>query len=151
MSRAASPLPRRPGGALQRHLPMLQGVVLGALAILATPTAALAVVLLLPTAMAMASDRLPGRPVGRAVLLFGLAGACFPMSLLWRSGHGFDGALALATDLRSLAICWSAQAGGWLVAQLLPIAIGLYLEAEARTEMALLDRRRAATSAEWPD
>ncbi len=140
-----------PGKGLQRHLPMLQGVILGALAILATPSAVLAVVLLLPTAMAMAADRLPGRPVGRTVLLFGLAGACMPLSLLWRSGHGFDAALALATDLRTVSIGWAAQAAGWLVAQLLPIVIGLYLEAEARAEIALLDRRRAATAAEWPD
>lgn len=136
-------------GTGRRLLPMAQGLLLGALVILATPTAVLLAVLLLPTAMSMLVESTPGRPATRAVALFGLAGACMPLDALWRSGHDFGTTLVLATDIRTLAVGWSAQAGGWLLTQLLPFAVGLVLQARSGAEQARLRRRREAIEAEW--
>lgn len=139
------------GAGMQRHLPMIQGVAIGVLAIMATPSAVLCLALLMPTLLTMVADGLPGRPVGRAVLLFGLAGACGPAVALWRSNRGLDGAIALATDPHTLALSWALQAAGWLVAQSLPLAIGYYQEAMARLEIGELERRREKTAAQWPE
>jgi hypothetical protein len=144
MSKAAST-------GMQRHLPMIQGIAIGLLVITATPSAILCAALLMPTILAMMADRLHGRPVGRTVLLFGLAGACGPEMTLWRSGRGMEGAIALATDVHTLALSWSFQAGGWLLAQILSLGICFYVETMARIEITALEKRRAATAAQWPD
>jgi hypothetical protein len=129
-----------------RWLPALVGAIGVAVA---PPTALLAAVLLLPAVMAWIADTTPGRPSVRAVLLFGLAASCGPFDLLWRSGHRLETAVTLIGDLRVIALAWSAQAGGWLITQLLPLAISVWLETEARTDMARLERRKHALAEEW--
>lgn len=127
----------------------IHGLVGGAALILATPTMALLAVLLLPALLAAVVDTRAGRPSVRAVGLFGLAGACAPLAELWRSGHQMDEALALGSDLRTIALCWSAQAAGWLATQILPLIIGSVLEAKARLNIKRLEQRRAVLLEEW--
>ena len=119
--------------------------------IAATPSAVLAAILLLPTVMALAGDRQPGRPVARAVLLFGMAACCQPLTMLWRSGNHMDGAWGLALDIRTIAEAWAAQAFGWLLTQLLPIAMGLALEARTSVLVSLHRRRYDTIKSEWSD
>lgn len=141
----AKPAPRPGKG---QWLPAL---ACGLVILFARPTAMLLLIFLLPSAMALVSDRSPGRPVARAVLLFGLAAACHPLDILWRSGHRMEDAMALATDLPTIATAWAAQAGGWLLTQLLPIVMTAALEAQARAEAARLAKRRADLLEEWGD
>jgi hypothetical protein len=129
--------------------PWLQGLACGVLLIVATPTALLCTALLLPTVMAMLSEHQPGRPVSRVVMLFGLAGSCTPFSALWRAGHTMPDALALVSDIRVLAIAWSAQGVGWLLSQLVPLLLGLLGEQKTRIEIARLQKRREALWEEW--
>lgn len=125
-------------------------VLLAAVGIAFAPaTALLALALLLPTAMAWIADASPGRPSVRAVLLFGLAASCGPFDLLWRSGNRLDTSFTLAADLNVLALAWSAQAGGWLLTQLLPLAIGAWFEAETRIGTAKLATRKRQLAEEW--
>jgi hypothetical protein len=119
--------------------------------ILATPTMILAAILLMPTALAWISDREPGRPTARAVLLFGLAASCWPFALLWRAGHRSDLVLMVVSDIRVLAIAWTAQAAGWLLTQILPLLIGLYAEASTHLVVGRLRSRRDTLAEEWSE
>jgi hypothetical protein len=60
----------------------LQGLLCGALATIATPTAVLLGVLLGPALLAMLLDREPGRPTGRSVALFAMAASVAPLKTL---------------------------------------------------------------------
>ncbi len=139
--------PRNPGAA--NISTWLQGVACGVLFIVATPTAVLGVLLLMPTLLSFVADREQGRAVTRAVVLFGFAGSCAPFVSLWHTAHGMEDVWLLITDIRTLAIAWSAQALGWLLAQILPFFIGLIGEAKIRMEIARLQKRRDALAEEW--
>src|ERR1700753_3961609 len=78
----------------------LQGLLCGALATLATPTALLLGVLLGPALLAVAFDSEPGRPVGRSVALFSMAASVRPLKTLWMSGHTMPVAAGLVGDLQ---------------------------------------------------
>ena len=99
--------------------------------------------------MAWMGDRQPGQPTARAVLLFGLAASCQPLDLLWRAGHRMEDAVVLITDVRTLAIAWSAQAGGWMLTQLLPLLIGFFVEAQANIVAQRLQKRLESLQEEW--
>lgn len=119
--------------------------------VLAPANAALGIMLLLPTAMAWIADREPGRPTARVVLLFGLAAACVPFDTLWHTGGRLPTAVALATDVRILAIAWVAQAGGWLLTQLLPLLIGTWVEAQTQAQINRRAKRKAELLQEWSE
>jgi len=120
--------------------------------VFATPSAILATVLLLPTAMAWVADRQPGHPTARAVLLFGLAASCQPLNLLWRAGDQLGDAILLGSDIHGLAVAWAAQAGGWLLTQTVPLALGRLADAKANVVLGRLRRRQADLLEEWrPD
>lgn len=135
-----------PAASRARWLPVL----LAAIGIvLAPPSALLAILLLLPTAMAWTADSSPGRATTRAVMLFGLAASCGPFDMLWRSGHRLDAAITLITDLRVVSIAWAAQAGGWLLTQLLPLIVGAWFESEIRLGVIRLETRKNSLLEEW--
>ncbi len=132
------------------------GLWLGSLAglmaaVLAPTSSAIAAVLLLPTALTWIADTQPGRPTARVVLLFGLAAACAPFDALWHAGTGLISShtITLAVDLRTLALAWAAQAGGWLLTQLLPLLIERFADAQTRKTIKLLDARKAQLQQEW--
>ena len=127
----------------------LQGLACGALITLATPTALLGGVLLLPTIVVYFIDRSDGRPTLRAVLLFGLAASVRPLLALWTGGHSMDLSFALLADVATPVMAWSAQGGGWLLAQLVPLLMRLTLEAQARLEISRLRAERAKLAEEW--
>lgn len=146
---AAKPRKAKPSRAAPDRTAWLQGAVFAAVVTLATPTAVFAAILLLPSLMAAIADPTPGRPVGRAVLLYGLAAAAPEAAALWRHGNDIGTALRLALDVPTLAWCWAAQAGGWLLTQALPLVIHAALDARAARQAAALEKLKAAHEAEW--
>jgi hypothetical protein len=130
-------------------MPWLGGVACGMVATLATPTALLLCLLLLPVALALLVDPRPGRPVLRPIWLCGLAAALRPLLMLWRDGHTIDASLSLATDAGVVATAWAAQAAGWLMAELAPLAVRLTLEAGALARSARLRAERADYEVRW--
>ena len=140
---AASP-PRKPGSLLWLH-----GLVCGGVVTLATPTALLAGVLLAPGVCAVVFDRTPGRPMARCVLLWGVAVTLQPMLTLWRTGHSMTEALGLATDTPTFAWAWAAQAAGWLLSELMPLAIRLALDSRGAARAMLLRKARTRYQTEW--
>ena len=127
----------------------LQGLVCGALVTLATPTALLGGVLLLPALVVYLAEDTEGRPALRAVLLFGLAASLRPLLALWAGGHSMDLSLSLLSDFATPVLAWSAQGAGWLLSQLIPLLIRLTLEAQARIDIARLRAERTKLGEEW--
>jgi hypothetical protein len=127
----------------------MQGLVCGALVTLATPTAILGGVLLLPTILVYLTDAAEGRATLRAVLLFGLAASLRPLLTLWSGGHTVDLSLSLLSDLATPVVAWSAQGAGWLLSQLIPLVVRVTLEAQMRLEVARLRAERAKLAEEW--
>ena len=143
MRKAGSVAARRGSGV------WIQGLVCGAMVTLATPTAVLAGVLLLPALIVHFIDDTPGRPVLRAVLLFGLAASLRPLLALWTGGHTMQTSMALLSDIATPALAWSAQGGAWLLTQLLPLLVRVTLEARKKVAVARLRAERARLAAAW--
>ena len=130
-------------------LTWLQGLLCGALATLATPTALLVGVLFLPAIVAGLLDRQPGKPVARSVALFGLCGMICPVRSLWAAGHTIEAAATLAGDIDNLMWAWGGAVAGWLLVELAPVAVRAILEASTLTKTARLISKRAEYEQTW--
>jgi hypothetical protein len=133
----------------QRSLTWLQGLLCGALATVATPTALLLGVLLAPVLVAVALDQEPGRPRARSIALFGMAASVGPLRALWTSGHTLATATTLLGNLNVVGTAWSAAAAGWLLAELMPFAARAVLEALSLARKARLEAERARLVEAW--
>ncbi len=133
----------------QRSLTWLQGLLCGALATLATPTALLLVVLLAPALVAVVLDQEPGRPRARSIALFGMAASVAPLRTLWTSGHTLATATTLLGNLDVVGTAWSAAAAGWLLAELMPLAARAVLEALTIARRVRLEAERARLAEAW--
>lgn len=121
----------------------------GALATLATPTALLLGVLLGPALLAAFFDTDQGKPIGRCVVLFSMAASVQPLKTLWVSGHTMQVAASLVGDLQVVGYAWIATAAGWLLAQILPIAVRAVLDALGLARSAQLRAERAKLVSDW--
>ena len=130
-----------------RGLVWMQGLACGACVAVAPAACALLATLLAPAIAMLLIDRTPGRPVARAVLLCGAAPCVEPLIMLWRtdSGSGF----ATLGDPVVFGPAWAASAGGWLLAQLLPIGIRGILEAASLSQAARLRAERERLVKAW--
>jgi hypothetical protein len=133
----------------QHSLVWLQGLLCGALATLATPTALLLGVLLGPALLVAFLDTEQGKPVGRSVVLFSMAASVQPLKTLWMSGHTMQVATTLVSDFHVIGIAWIAAAAGWLLVQILPIAARSLLEALVLARSAQLRAERTKLVSEW--
>ncbi len=140
-----------PGPARQRQhsLTWLQGLLCGAMATLATPTALLLGVLLAPALLAIMLDREPGRPRARAVGLCSAAAAVEPLRMLWTTGHSMAATTALLGTPRIVGTAWAAAAAGWLLAEATPVAVRAVLDAISMTRAARLRAERAKLAEAW--
>jgi hypothetical protein len=127
----------------------LQGLMCGALVMLAPPTALLIGVLLGPALLAALFDQQSGRPRARSIGLFGMAASVDPLRTLWLSGHSMAVATALLGNVRIVATAWAAAAGGWLLVETAPIAVRAALDALSISRSARLRVSRAKLTEEW--
>jgi hypothetical protein len=147
--KAVANAPRPSRQPRQHSLTWLQGLLCGAVATLATPTALLIGVLLGPALVAIALDREPGRPRARSIALCGMAAAVEPLRTLWSAGHSMATATALLGNVHILATAWSAAAAGWLLAEATPLAVRAALEALSIARAARLRAERARLVETW--
>ncbi len=126
-----------------------QGLLCGALLMLAPPLALLLGTLLAPALIARMLDQGAGRPTALAVTMCNLPASVTPMLTLWRQGHDMATAMAMASDMSVVGLAWAAAGAGWLMAELAPVAIFLALEAGARTRAIRLRTVRARLEQEW--
>jgi hypothetical protein len=145
-------MPRKQAASSQspgRHSLWLQGLVCGAMATLAAPTALLLAVLLGPALLALLFDREPGRPRVRGIALFCMAGAIAPLRALWSNGHSLAVTGALLSDPAVVATAWSAAALGWLLAEGTPLIVRAVLEAMSLTRTTRLQAERSRLIEAW--
>jgi hypothetical protein len=133
----------------QHSLVWLQGLLCGALVMLAPPTALLIGVLLGPAILAALFDHQPGRPRSRSIGLFGMAGSVDPLRTLWLGGHSMAVAGALVANLRVVGVAWAAAAAGWLLAEAAPVAVRAVLETLSVSRAARLRASRARLAQAW--
>src|SRR4051794_33615031 len=107
----------------QHSLVWLQGLLCGAMATLATPTALLLGVLLAPALLALVVDRQPGRPRARSIALCGMAASIDPLRALSTGDHSIFNATTLLGNSRVVGAAWIAAAAGWLLAEIAPVGV----------------------------
>ena len=144
-------LPERRAGEprARRSLGWLNGLGCGVLAAMAPAMAVLLAFLAAPGLLALVLDRTPGRPVARAVLLFGLAASVGPAHALWESGMTMSACIEKLADPLVFGTAWAAAAFGWLVGEVVPFAVGFGLDRKRRARLALLEQARARYAEEW--
>jgi hypothetical protein len=133
----------------QHSMVWLQGLLCGALVMMAPPTALLMAVLLGPAILAALLDGQPGRPKARSIALFGMAASVDPIRTLWASGHTMPAAAALLGNLHVLGTAWAAAAAGWLLVEAAPVAVRATLETLSVSRTARLRVLRAKLAEEW--
>ncbi len=136
---------KQSGGSLM----WLQGLACGGLAALVPGIALQVGILLLPAIVALMLDRAAGKPVARAILLCALAASVEPMRALWNSGQGLDLGFSLVADFHAVTLTWSAAAGGWLLTQVIPVAVRMVLDTTADKRASDLREARARLIEEW--
>jgi hypothetical protein len=107
--------------------------------------------LLAPAVLAVLLDRQQGKPVARCVVLCGLAACIAPLRGFWDAGHTMEAATAIVADPMAVGAAWSAAAGGWLLAELMPLLVRIGLEASSRVQTIRLKAELAELAKEWTD
>ena len=145
----AAPTPGTKPQPRQHSLVWLQGLLCGAMATLATPTALLMAVLLGPALLAILLDHEPGRPRARSIALCSMAASIDPLRTLWTVGHTIATAMALLSNIRVVGLAWSAAAVGWLLAEIIPIGVRATLEGLSVARASRLNAERAKLVEIW--
>jgi hypothetical protein len=149
MAKKAAPAPTTKPQPRQHSMVWLQGLLCGAMATLATPTALLLGVLLGPALLAVLLDHEPGRPRARSIALCSMAAAIDPLRTLWTAGHNIAIATALLSNVRVVGMAWSAAAAGWLLAEIIPIGVRAALEGVSVARASRLNAERAKLVETW--
>lgn len=125
-----------------------QGIAFGVVAALMPTTAALVATLLAPGLLALVLDRQAGRPIARAMLLFGLA-AAIPLRQLWDTPLDIQTSLLAVAQLETLGVAWLAAATGWFLSELFPVAIHVMLDAGSKARASRLRAAREKLLETW--
>lgn len=126
-----------------------QALALGFAIALAPAITALCVVLLLPGIAAWYMDSVHGRPMGRAVLAFGIAGAFAPVWHHVLLDQTVQGVLHTAINSWAIAIAWGLAGAGWLIGRISQLAVELRLRTQAQDRVRHLKVRRQALETDW--
>jgi hypothetical protein len=124
-------------------------VACATVAIIAHGAIALAGLLLLPGIGARLVEQTPGRPMTRAMILFGLAASAPAATRLWMAGGGWDAGVDVALDPLAIARAWAAQATAWIVAESLPVLLIARADLTARAQLRTLRAARTVLEQEW--
>jgi hypothetical protein len=127
----------------------LQGVACGGMAAVAPGVACLLATLLAPAWLMYATERTPGHPVARTMLLMGTAAALWPLRVLWDHGLSLISALDLLGDPMTPLLSWTACGAGWLIIEFVTVtAAQVARVADGRATSRLRDER-AVLEKEW--
>jgi len=128
-----------------KPLVLLHGLACGGMAALAPATMAHLVLLLAPGLVMLVTERRPGRPIARGMLLFGLAGSVEPMRVFWVAGSAVDP----LWDGSSVALAWGLAAFGWLLALAVPALVEIVVIAAHRARAETLRATRDELTRIW--
>ena len=144
---AKAPKKAKEGGG--KPVVWLSGLACGVVVAIAPGLGLTAAGLLAPGLLALKLDREPGRPMARAVLTCGLAGCVQPVIAVWNAGPSVSTAASVITDPSVRTWPWAGAAAGWLLSQIMPVAVRMGLEAKAVAQIARLRAARARLTETW--
>lgn len=143
MAKAAKAKSEGGGGSLI----WLQGLACGGMAAM-LPLAALQIALLLaPGLLSLMTERQAGKPVTRAMLLFGLAASVDPVRQAWALGGGPT--WERVADNHAIILAWVAAGFGWLLARGLPLLVGIAVNNTHDARAAMLRETREELVRAW--
>ncbi len=143
---AKGSLVSRAGGGL---VLLAVGLACGGAIAVAPDIAAAALVLQIPGAVALLLDPSPGRAIGKTMLLCQGAASVRPVVSIWFQCDQIRSCVAMATQRNTILTVLLAAAGGFVLAQALPLILKVLDDAriKIRAEHLAADRKRLV--AEW--
>lgn len=132
-------------GALGSTLATLALVVL----VLAPPTFVLVAAGMLPTIVAVITDRTPRKSAALCVGGLNLSGVAPYVVFLWQGPNGLNAALATLTDVYAWLMMYSAAALGWLLYLGLPSVLGAGFRMHADHRIRELEATQARLKDVW--
>jgi hypothetical protein len=128
---------------------LIVGLACGGAIAIAPDIAAAVMVLLIPGALALILDPSPGRAIGKTMLLCQSAASVHPIVSIWSQCDGLRECVALVTDRRTVLIIVLAAAGGFVLAQALPMVLKVLDDARIKVRCEHLTMERQKLLAEW--
>lgn len=128
---------------------LAQALMLGLCVALAPALTVLCLLLLLPGIAAWYLDSSHGRPMSRAVLAFGAAGALAPVWRQVQHDPAMHGLLAEAVNVRAFGLAWGLAGIGWLIGRAAQLALAIYHRSETDSRIHRLKAQRHALETEW--
>jgi hypothetical protein len=125
------------------------GLACGGAIAVAPDIAAAIIVLQLPGILALLLDPSPGRAIGKTMLLCQTAASIRPIVSIWFQCDGLRACVGLATDTRTMLTVLLAAAGGFVLAQALPLVLKLLDDARIKVRRAHLIAERQKLVEEW--
>lgn len=128
----------------------VQGLGCGVLVATAAPLALVLGVALAPTILAaLAAAPGHGRRAAGVLAVYGAAGLLPWLQPLWGAAQSWPASLDILAELRLVSVCWGAQAGAWLLGEIVPLVARQVMEVKVRARMARLEDARFRLRAEW--
>src|SRR5258708_6009889 len=128
---------------------LIVGLACGGAIAIAPDIAAAGMVLQIPGTLALLLDPSPGRAIGKTMLLCQAAASIRPIVLIWFQCDGLRACVAMATERRTVLTVLLAAAGGFVLAQALPLALKVLDDARIKLRCEYLTVERQKLVAEW--
>jgi hypothetical protein len=136
----------RAGGGL---ILLAVGLACGSAMAVAPDIAAAALVLQIPGAVALLLDPSPGRAIGKTMLLCQGAASVRPIESIWFQCDHIRVCVAMATQQSNVLTVLLAAAGGFVLAQALPLMLKVLDDARIKIRAEHLAAQRQKLVAEW--
>jgi hypothetical protein len=143
---AKGSLVSRAGGGL---LLLAIGLACGGAIAVAPDIAAAALVLQIPGAVALLLDPSPGRAIGKTMLLCQGAASVRPVVSIWFQCDQIRACVAMAIQRTTVLTVLLAAAGGFVLAQALPLVLKVLDDARIKIRAEHLVAERKRLVAEW--
>ena len=141
--------PRKKGG--KNHTMTFLFLVLPA-ALVVLPTTILLGVGMVPTLVALATDRDPEKSAAITVGSLNLCGCIFFAIELWKTGHTIAAALAKLGDPMTWLVMYGAAGAGWMLYFTIPPLVASAEISRAEKRIDTLKKKRVGLIQEWgPD
>lgn len=144
---ASPPPPRRKAGRNSTSTAIVMAVMV-ILAVL-LPTSCLVVPGMLPSLVALVTDRDREKAAAITVSALNAAGVTPYIVELWKQGHNFHAAFTILRDPTSLLVMYSAAAIGWLIYFIVPPLVGGFLVTRAQSRLKTLKENQNELKRIW--
>lgn len=124
-------------------------IILSAISLFAAPTALVVGVGILPGLLAILTDREPGRLTGMTVASINVITLTPILGKLWSTGNSMALAVQLSTSVFTWALMLMGALLGFMMIQMLPVAIGSVITARDKMRLERIRARQKQLVEEW--